>query len=300
MMWINRAFILERTAKSLIGEGGKASVNLSNAADAYRAAMQVMKHSESQLGLAMTCRVQEEKDANRKGSKRRSLHQEALALTKEYNGKSVASRDTVALLEGVLTLEQVATSDKSPTWRADALAKGESLLTNGDGFLNLEAFEAFNSTKDRPDNDEAKLPEEYAFPAVVSLQRQILHEPDRPELWLQLAKSLLSSTCTRSAVDSAAIAAERVVNMLTDNLVHPHRGKGPVEPLGAARTLADGLTLIHWLEPHISARRLARSTDLAQDEEENVSATPFALERALMIDPANSIAREALKNLSQK
>lgn len=298
MMWINRAFILERTAKSLIGKAGNAMLNLANAADAYRAAMQVMKHSESQLGLAVTCRVAEEKDANRMRSKERSLHQEALALTREYNGKNVGSRDTVALLEGVLTLEQVATIDKSATWKTDALAKGETLLTMEDGRLNLKAFEKKAPTDGKPGDDEAKTPEVQVFPIAVSLQRQILHEPDRPEHWLQLAKSLLNSPDAHAAVDSAAMAAERVVNMLTDILVHPHRGKGAIEPLTAARTLADGLALIHWLESHVSARRDVKSTESTQVHEAKVGA-PFALERALMIDPGNAIAREALRSYAQ-
>ena len=68
MMWMNRAFILERdAAKSLTSDQGKAAATISQASDAYRAAMQVMKHPESQLGLAMTSRVIPPKTQGSKG-----------------------------------------------------------------------------------------------------------------------------------------------------------------------------------------------------------------------------------------
>lgn len=295
MMWINRAFMLERNAKSMHENESTAVLNLEKAADAYRAAMQVMTQPESQLGLAVTCRVDSNVGA---GFAHQQLRKDMLSYIREYNERFVESESggTVSFLEGVMRLEQVAVVCKSTSWTNDAMEIGESLILKETCALNLEAVK--KTSFEDGDGDRKQYSEASTFPFNVSLQRQIVHEPYRPELWLQHAKELLSCSAAFAAVDSAGVAAMRAAAMMTDQLVHPPRCHELVDPSTFARNLSDALTLVFWLRPHVLSNdkgELEESTNYIKTTDERAS---FALDRALMIDPTNTIAREALQMLS--
>ena len=56
LMWIGRGFLLEKTSRAWKGQDLASEACLTKAADAYRAALQIMQHPAALLGLALTCR----------------------------------------------------------------------------------------------------------------------------------------------------------------------------------------------------------------------------------------------------
>jgi Flp pilus assembly protein TadD len=107
MMWINRALVLERQAADNIDEDGSNSEDtIRQAADAYRAALQVGKHPSAMLGLAMTCRA----SRGGRGSTRVRLEQlatkESLTYITEYLGAVGNAETNVSVISDVLALEK--------------------------------------------------------------------------------------------------------------------------------------------------------------------------------------------------
>jgi tetratricopeptide (TPR) repeat protein len=304
MMWMNRAFMLERDATKLLNsDGSKAVANLSQASDAYRAAMQVMKHPESQLGLALTSRVVSSKTQDKTGWTQidSQLRKDSVAYTREYSGGSMRLQGAVSLLEGVMTVEQAFAVNDSSSWSNDLLIRGESRISKGQDTFHLN----LDSMKDPALVDEASLQKESSigetkFPVAISLQRHILHEPDRADLWLALAKELTHSARDPSTIDSAGAAASRAATMLTEELIHPRLANGRFVSCVSAPMLSDALALSDWLRRSaVSREQKSEATPEGEEGSSGTEATSsFELQRALMMDPTNAIAREALQLVS--
>jgi tetratricopeptide (TPR) repeat protein len=298
MMWINRAFMLERGAAAHLGQDpAKAERNISQAADAYRAALQVMKLPDAQLGLSMTGRIITAADDATKYEKSRSIshvakRKDSSALLKEFLGASHRLKDAASVFGGIMALEQVADAD-GVTWSDELFSQGQeltkkALLAEGlDGFLDVEAVKtALEKHEDEGIQEEKKLD----FPMEVSLQRQILHEPDRPDLWLSLAKSLISSSNASNAVESAIAAANRAARMLTEELVYPRRVNGEVASSVKAETVSEALSLVHWLQGSQD-----KKGEVGETKVETSQTSAYDLQRSIMMCPNNPLAREALK-----
>ncbi|KAL7555265.1 hypothetical protein ACHAWF_018923, partial [Thalassiosira exigua] len=56
LMWIGRGFMLENTSRTWNDQVSAREACMSKAADAYRAALQIMQHPSALLGLSLTCR----------------------------------------------------------------------------------------------------------------------------------------------------------------------------------------------------------------------------------------------------
>lgn len=204
--------------------------------------------------------------------------------------------DTLSLLEGVMSIEQAFEVSESSSWSKDLLKEAESLILKGRGAEHLNA----DSIKDQQGIGAERVVQEEAskggtrFPLAVGLQRQILHEPDRADLWLALARELTSSATDPSSVDSAGAAAARAANMLTEELIHPRLGNGRFPSFVSAPMLSDALALTYWLRHNASLSD--QKVEEAKDDRMAASGTDassFGLQRALMMDPTNAIAREA-------
>jgi hypothetical protein len=297
MMWMNRAYMLERGAAThLEHDNSQAERDIAQAADAYRAALQVMKHPDAQLGLAMTGRMITADDAGKDEKSRsivyRSRRKDSSALMKEFLGASYRVKEAASLFSGVMEMEQ-ANEASAPSWSEELFERGQqttktALVEEGlKAFLDAEVVaECFEKDDSAPKKEEVSL----LFPTEVSLQRQILHEPGRADLWLSLAKTLIGSLDQSSpphAVESAMAAADRASTMLAEELIQPHRVNGISASFVKSEMLSEGLSLVHWLRNFKNKK-----------EEESSDKSAYELQRSLMMCPNNPFAREALQ-LSQ-
>ena len=310
MMWINRALIFEKNA--VIGiekfENDKAKEAIIQAADAYRAALQVVKHPSALLGLALTNRLSS--SVARKPSIRDSKpFQGSYACLLEYEGISGTSNAAVSLLESLWTLERTSayahSVDEDAIMNAkvaaeQSLEKMELLYQDYSGSstgkhnrLDLELIRGcLKVDKDASTDEDERSTEP---PMKVSLARQIVHEPSRGDLWVDMTKALSREMgASKPALESARLAASRAVDILTHQLTHPHHQVGIHSTSWEvdARSLSEALSLVHWLE------NLETSEDEKVDDQEddngNEENASFELQKALMICPGNRFAREAL------
>jgi hypothetical protein len=293
-MWMNRAFILERgVVDHLDQDPSRAEQDIAQAADAYRAALQVMKHPDAQLGLSLTGRMMAGEDAL-KDEKVRSLvyaaqRKDSSALMTEFLGASNRLRAPASLFGGVMALEQAAENARVD-WSDELFEFGEGLTNkslNTEGVGEILDANVVRSCFENDEDATRKEEKRSDFPLEVSLQRQILHEPDRPELWLSLARNLVGSLDESSpnhSIESAIAAAQRATSMMTENLARPHRIHGNAASFLDAEMVSEGLSLIHWLR---------RSE--GEKEEKSDDLSTYELQRSLMMCPNNPLAREALK-----
>ena len=296
MMWMNRAFILERGAATNLeqNDSAQAERDISRAADAYRAALQVMKHPDAQLGLSVTGRMMlandKLKDENSRSVVYRSRRKDSLALMKAFMGSTYRLKDMASLFCGVMEIEQ-ANEALAASWSTELFKRGCKATTTALGEESMKGSINTGAVAGCLEKDENAPMEEKTnnlnFPIQVSLQRQIIHEPSRADLWLSLAKLLIGSLGQSSpprAIESALEAANRASTMLAGELIQPHRVHGVSASYVKSEILSEGLSLVHWLGNFKNKKK-----------EESNNKSSYELQRSLMMCPNNPLAREALK-----
>jgi tetratricopeptide (TPR) repeat protein len=237
MMWINRALLLERQEEEDQQESAGSPPSaptdgslhrFEQAADAYRAALQVAPLPSAKLGLALTCRrrLQPPTAAAPAARSPASLDDDPVSRTeshcllREYldaTGRlDVASRvfGGVAACEGGAVSSPRVSDALLARGRGDVLAGLERLEgfaaeedeDRRDGDLDLESVRALlSSLPPAPDaacNEASQSPRRASTgtsllvgpgAAVDRAKRRICLEPDRGDLWLALAKELVRS-----------------------------------------------------------------------------------------------------------
>jgi tetratricopeptide (TPR) repeat protein len=292
MMWINRALILEREAVKTTDDVVSVP-KLRQAADAYRAALQVGKHPSAMLGLAMTFR---ETDDNF-GQAADAAALESFGYTSEYIGGNSSADLTGSIANGLLLME-LGVKEAGPhssTW----IGEGQHIVREGlndireimkvseNGVVSNLDLDLVEKLSDPPalcdtDGDEHKT--EHPDWKELSLARKIVHEPQRGDLWLALAKEL--ALTSNAPVASTLAAARRALSILTQQLEKSDTRTGSRIVVGA-RDLSESLALTHWLE---------NSDSVAEDESGSKEFIPNVdLQRSLLICPNNRLAREAMK-----
>uniref|UniRef100_A0A7S0PVA5 Uncharacterized protein n=1 Tax=Asterionellopsis glacialis TaxID=33640 RepID=A0A7S0PVA5_9STRA len=239
LMWIGRALILERQAwASSIDEDADEKVNdesesaLANAADAYRAALQVMKEPNALLGLALNCRMTKggigsetglyTKVAN--GITRKQSH----GYLNEYFHTTGGVNKGATALKGVVTIEEGAERAGKPYvfGSEELMEEGSSIIGQEINKMNAAspgapaAFDASNFSaglacssiqRDLLEDlagpgssitgelSTAKADASLPFKGELSQARQIVHDPENGKLWLNLAKNLVGDLVSVSA-----------------------------------------------------------------------------------------------------
>ncbi|CAB9501462.1 Tetratricopeptide repeat domain 37 [Seminavis robusta] len=283
MMWINRALILELKASADIekGQGQHAQEKISNAADAYRAALQVVKHPSAMLGIAMTCRASE-------GAKSEAPYQESYANLQQYKGKMGSSDASALLLADLADLESAGAADagrldnvKSHLETLEQLY-GEHQITDG---LDLEVIRTCLASDARAADEEKE--SEGSRPLDMTIARQIVHEPQRGDLWVVLSKQLLRDNGgSQDSLKAAQVAATRAVHILTHQLTFPSQ-QGGNAGIVCPSVLSDALALDYWLDTLIE-------TKPEKHDDAEPTSKALELQKALVLCPQNAFAREAV------
>ena len=315
MMWMNRAFMLERGAsKNLTLENGaEAQTNISRAADAYRAALQVMKHPSAMLGLSLTCRVapamESVKNAQALRLSRSMRRKESSAHMQEYLGSTCSSNHAVSLFAGVMALEKG--SENETAWSSALIEEGKDSIENVlvvkglDATLDIGAIRACIQSEQHAKKGNSKSIQ--PFDSSISLARQIVHEPNRADLWLAWAKELAQSKAppleskSKRPLDPAMVAAKRASDMLTLQIIQPCL-QGKLSASVDAQMASEALSLVFWLrqiiEPEEKAPKISDNDDPEEEEPAPKDETPFDLQRSLLMCPNNKVARQALQLFS--
>jgi hypothetical protein len=163
LMWICRAILLENEADGCSSDLSEAKV--SRAADAYRAALQVVKHPTALLGLSLTCRVtarhgrmSDEKYSTYGRVSSALSRRDSFGYMGEYIGASSSCNMGSYVLAGVMTLEdgveKLMCSDF--LWPCRAVEQGREMIADGTKGLSEFSFPA-SSKNDGTPSDKAGL-----------------------------------------------------------------------------------------------------------------------------------------------
>jgi tetratricopeptide (TPR) repeat protein len=291
MMWINRALVLERQAAvSFDDDGSKSEDRIRQAADAYRAALQVGKHPSAMLGLAMSCRM-----ASHSGKVSMSVHLDQLAMKEsqnyitEYLGAVGNAEPNVSVLSDALDMErrvynyspgQEGSIEKGSCQLSTRLEQLESAGKDSQNSLDLDVIRGVVATAALSGaHDGAPVPKK----GSESLTSAIIHEPSRGDLWLDLTKDLtqkINGGGSEQTLASAQRAARRATMILMHNLVEPSSDH-PVD----AEDVSDALALKYWLD----------NMDMdSKPSEDSKPRSNVEVQRALLMCPGNPVARSAL------
>jgi hypothetical protein len=272
------------------------------AADAYRAALQVAPLPAAKYGLALTCR------RRRRASPAvdRMLVDESHCLLGEYRDATghldVASRafGGVATIEGSVVESSHMSSNRMEAGRRQVLSALERLddtEDDRDGDLDREILQAVVGVQpDLSSGDETeRAPLDEPPAAANELQRQLYLDPTRGDLWLALAKALvrgspeeLENADAAASFSMVRAAADRACYILDAHARDPASRRDKCQVV-SARLLSEALALRFWLDALVAP-------DTAEEEEEEASSalSTVDVQRALMLCPDNAMAREAL------
>jgi tetratricopeptide (TPR) repeat protein len=287
MMWMNCAFMLEReVAKSLKeSKSGIQEEDIGRAADAYRASLQVMRHPEALLGLSLTCRVGKSK-GNITPEQSQSIlgdatnRKDSTSLLKEYMGVSASKIRQVSAIQGVMHIENSFHRTINASWQRTIAEEGKMAIERALGnegsvaSLNVGFLQKVKNASPKGKDKKQTFPSTLASPS--NLQKQILIEPHRADLWLALAKENVR-------VDDptlASVAASRAAFMLSQELTNEF-GRSVVD----SRMISDTLALNVWLKEIIEPKIDCMS-----------ESSCFDLQKALMMNPGNVVACRAFDN----
>jgi tetratricopeptide (TPR) repeat protein len=286
MMWINLAFLLEWQAAQNIPE---ARTFLSQAADAYRAALQVAQLPVALYGLGLTCRF----DAHSNG-----FSVESAASIQEYRFLVGDETDVSAQLwQGVTQMEyglNYNTSQSAELFQ-DGKSKVEAVISSltsenaASSHLDTLLLQQMVNTARWPHMSPSM--DTVPTDTVTHLSRMLLYEPQRADVWVRLAKALVQELNSNAHLEeeharvlqAATTAAQRAVHLL--HAEWTHRGKRSLSSSVSVRAsdLADAYSLHHVL---VRMQNPKTACD---------PGTTRNWQRALIIDPGNRLAREILQ-----
>ncbi len=303
MMWICRASMLERQALLKLNDTSRA-LALSQAADAYRAAVQVIKEPTALLGIGLTCRVS--------GSEESKL--ESFGYMSEFLGSTSNRCAGAFLLHAAMSVEMgIQTSILDPSdWNDEMLRKALTSIKQfslqaestyvrpsklsdfvveskqGEIITELIAGLSHQFDKDR---------EEILDARSQNLQVQIMTDPSNGKLWLALAKGLAKELSKLKgdkrqkvvlhAIESATLASERAAKILFKQVTTPGGNSVVVK----AKDVAEAMALSFWVKDS--------QNELMAEMKKPPEVSPAKgcdLQRAIMIDPNCRLAREALSS----
>lgn len=289
MMWMNCAFMLEREAERCLNGTGNIGPegHIVRAADAYRAALQVMKHPDAQLGLSLTCRVKKsnsstERDLSNVFSNA-VARKDSSSLMKEYIGASCRTSEVADIFQGVMLIEKSVEASHEAKWRDEIFLEGKEMVMST--LRDREDCFTVQTTSLRPIVDQTDVDDERAITLdsqlkKESLQRQILCQPDRADLWISLSKEFVRDDALEAAFD----AASRASDMLARKLSNPHQISGQCTSVVNAKHISEAISLEVWL------KKLKRDGPSGGGE----NSDSYSLQRALLMNPGNILARRGL------
>jgi hypothetical protein len=288
MFWISRAFLLEHEGVAVAEHDfAKAERNISRAADAYRAALQVMKHPSAMLALSLTCRVVDSEVSNNTGQCAKSSgslqRKEGFSYMREYMAATGAMNQSANAIGGVMALEKAAAN--SSKWSEDLSDEGRHLLDGAmsygglDCVLDVGLIQEIRNASMNVSEDQKEDSNKSEF-LQLSLPRKIVYDPARPELWLALAKQLVKNAPSSDSLNRAWFAADRSASMLKRQWIRSGDSDVPVVD---ARTFSESLSLSYWLG------RASPGTEGTKEP------SAYQLQMALIMCPNNPLGRQALK-----
>ena len=276
MMWMNCAFILEREAeKHLQREQGKETEEcISQAADAYRASLQVNRHPEAQFGLSLTGRMKYSEEHKSDISLSRSFERsrkDCFSYMNEYIGASLQNGGSAPVFQGVMSIEMGENVPSDRSWRQDINTRGKKAAKSLNASETDSLVRGLKTSTDSLLAGEGKeQPETLPSPKEETIQRQLWFDPDRGDLWLSLAKTFVE----KDSVESAKTASARAADILSQSLVAPSQ-KSP--SFVDAKMISEATSLKCWLNGL-----------------ESTSSSNYDMQRALMMDPTNLVARQSI------
>jgi tetratricopeptide (TPR) repeat protein len=293
MMWMNCAFLLEREAEMILRKGNANTGPeelIVRSADAYRAALQVMKHPDAQFGLSLASRVTNAKSATQKNDSNpfwKTFHRiEGSSLMQEYMGASFRTRGVANVLNGVMSIEKAVEASPEAKWSEESYREGKEMLNSALGELD-ENTDCLNVPLLRNIAGPTNIDVDIIRPATLdeqsnqgSIQRRILCYPDRADLWMSLAKDFVQNDSLEAAME----AAVRASAMLTGDLSHPQQNNGGCTSIVDAQQISEALSLEGWL-------RILSQTEPSGMGDKSAS---FCFQQALFMNPENILARQAL------
>jgi tetratricopeptide (TPR) repeat protein len=307
MMWINRAFILEEEAQNNLltkKEAAATETRLSEAADAYRAALQVMNHPEAVMGLALTGRISHSSGNLTSLEMTSMCRKEYSSLIQEYTNALFGARRDAMVLGGVAMMEKAIEVGGSK-WSEAAFEEAKSRLATNplstakqDSFLDGSALPAVIEPVIETGDDTKGAEEPYSVLERCSLQRKILVDPHRAELWISLAKEYMA----RKKIPSAAEAASRasfILDQQLKSLRTTANGKHQIDCflVSQAISLEQWLTGILVDDSNDEAKQQSKGKQEERNSDASTTSSSYALQRALMLNPSNLIARKGLETL---
>ncbi|KAI2492634.1 hypothetical protein MHU86_21910 [Fragilaria crotonensis] len=303
MMWICRASMLERQALLKLNDTSRA-LALSQAADAFRAAVQVTKEPTALLGIGLTCRASGSEDSKL----------ESVGYMSEFLGATSSQCVGAFVLHAAMTVEMsIQTSGFNPSgWKDEvirnALTSIEQFLVQAERtfvapslpselVVESKRGEIITELIDGLSHQFNKDPEEILHPRSQNLQVQIITDPSNGKLWLALAKGLAKELSkvkgdkrrkvVLHAIESATFASERAARILFKRVTAPVGCSGVVH----AQDVADAFALSFWVKNS--------QKELMAEMKKPLELSPangYDLQRAIMMDPNCRLAREALSN----
>ena len=289
MMWMNCAFILEREAERSLVEGdiSKPNDSISQAADAYRASLQVMRHPEAQLGLSLTGRMLNSTEETKQDMPIFNLctlkRKDSYSFMNEYMDASFSANGAASVFQGVMSIEKGSSMPPYAMWQNEIFMKGKEmagLIKGGENISSKSLHDASISklavAVETPiEVNEKKKRASSVSTEATNLQRQIWNQPDRADLWLSLAKVFIEN----GAIESAKTAASRAAYMLSRELMSSSRINSRTLSFVDSKTISEVISLEYWLK-EIQMKKPSGAT--------------YGLQRALMMDPGNAVARKGL------
>ena len=346
-MWIGRGMLLEKEIATPGHPGENPNTLLGEAADAYRAALQVARHPSALLGLALTSRRLQSTDAHNLylQALKRMTKAESKAALYTYNQLTGSQNIGSCLLESIMDAEE--TKDRYDFDDPRSIMCGrEKIQYVKNKLQQWKDNEKTNTEEKKPEDldikpqfsNEPSMKElltlsEDALESTAQLQtkekqiqlscntksshdlKRLLHEnPDNGEIWMHLAKKLVKETAairglskkskkSRSLFSAAKVAAKKAVTILNDNLVNVTMlsanrsdegyttSQKPAFPAQSDPSLlSESFAFLHWIE----------KINDANGNDQNMGSLPIALQKALIIDPDNKLAREALERYTNQ
>jgi hypothetical protein len=249
LMWICRAILLEKEAD--VSSSGPNDATVSRAADAYRAALQVVKHPTALLGLSLTCRVTTSVTSNEKYTTYNRMssalaRQDSFGYMGEYLGAVSSCNMGASVLAGVMTVEdgveKLTNSDN--LWPYLEVDQGREMIADGTKGISELSFPPSSDNDDIPSirtgldvdvitnlaelrsatdpgttsTEEVLLASQHplspSFDHDLTPARRVIHDPESGEVWLDLAKSLARELLAFSDCKKRKIVEEVMKNAI--------------------------------------------------------------------------------------
>lgn len=307
MMWICRASILERESfaeSNLCMKRRK----ISQAADAYKASLQVVKDPDGLLGVGITSYWLAEESAR----------QDSMNYLREFVGTTKGRSVGAALLQETVSIDDMLNKLKveSLPWKESTLkeklqyvhqlsqihqqywsssddVKSEFTSTSKNGYVDAELV---RKLCDVVENYETKTSEVVSLP---NFQFELVNNPNNGILWLRIAESLAKDLVKMKgiknrrsileAVESATLASEKAVRLLREQFSNPKINQTKTNRMVRAQDVSQSLALSFGIA--VTQRELL---DSIKNPPKPANPNPYDIQRAIIMYPANRLSRKLM------